>query len=121
MEASSGLATGPGVFPGTFLSGCAGELHQLWTVLGGCGVQPARGYYIYVLFIYTSIYNHSLLGHSLVFSCSFSVTGLATITPYKYLLPHCLRWASAFPTVFLHMFGSPSWPLVREKALCFWH
>jgi len=42
MEDSSGLAAGPEVFPGTLLSGHAGELHPVWTALGGCGMQPAE-------------------------------------------------------------------------------
>lgn len=57
MEDSSGLAAGPEVSPGTFLSGHAGELHQVWTALGGCGMQPAEELlYLYTahLYIYTT-------------------------------------------------------------------
>lgn len=57
MEDSSGLAAGPEVSPGTLLSGHAGELHQVWTALGGCGMQPAEELlYLYTAHLYVCLY-----------------------------------------------------------------
>lgn len=95
MEVSSGLAAGPEVSPGTFLSGHAGELHQVWTALGGCGMQSAEEFlYLYTVHLYICIQLLLFLrgyhviwplfwATSLVFSCSFSLTGLAIIVPYS--------------------------------------
>lgn len=91
MEDSSGLAAGPEVSPGTLLSGHAGELHQVWTALGGCGMQPAEELlYLSTAHLYVCIQRgHHVMWPlfwttSLVFSCSFSLTGLVLIIPHRY-------------------------------------